>query len=119
MDDCLFCEIVAGDLPSDQVRANDTAVAFRDINPRAPVHVLVVPRRHVASAHQLGADDGEALAAMFTLTREVAEEEGTADGYRVVTNVGRRGGQMVDHLHLHVLGGRQLGHIDTGEPPDA
>lgn len=117
MKDCLFCGIVAGDLPSEQVGANDSAVAFRDINPRAPVHVLVVPCRHVDSAHDLGADDGDELAAVFALAREVAEVEGTADGYRITTNVGRRGGQMVDHLHFHVLGGRQLGHIDTGQPP--
>lgn len=117
MDDCLFCGIIAGDLPSDQVGANDAAVAFRDINPRAPVHVLVAPRRHVDSAHDLGPDDAGELADLFALAREVAEAEGTADGYRVTTNVGRRGGQVVDHLHLHVLGGRQLGHIDTGEPP--
>lgn len=117
MADCLFCRIIAGDMPSDQVGSNDEAVAFRDINPRAPVHVLVVPRRHVDSAHGLGPDDGPELASIFTLAREVAEVEDTADGYRVTTNVGRRGGQMVDHLHFHVLGGRQLGHIDTGEPP--
>ncbi|MBY5161901.1 histidine triad nucleotide-binding protein [Salsipaludibacter albus] len=113
MADCLFCSIIAGDLPSDRVGENEVAVAFRDINPRAPVHVLVVPRRHLTSAHELSDDDGDELAAVFSLARQVAEAEGTADGYRVTTNIGRGGGQMVDHLHLHVLGGRQLGHIDS------
>jgi histidine triad (HIT) family protein len=116
-DDCLFCRIVAGEVPSDEVARADGVIAFRDIAPRAPVHVLVVPERHIGSAHDLSGDHDALLARCFALTREVAEVEGTADGYRVTTNVGRRGGQAIDHLHLHVLGGRQLGHIDTGEPP--
>lgn len=118
MADCLFCSIIAGDLPSETVASNEVVVAFRDINPRAPVHVLVVPRRHLASAHDLAHDDGDELAQVFSLAREVAEAEGIADGYRIATNVGRRGGQMVDHLHFHVLGGRQLAHIDSGPRPD-
>lgn len=118
MDDCLFCQILVGDLPSDQVGANDAAVAFRDINPRAPVHVLVVTRRHVATAHDLTTDDTDEVAQVLALAREVAESEGIADGYRLTTNVGRRGGQMVGHLHFHVLGGRQLHHIDSGPTPD-
>ncbi len=117
-DDCIFCGIIAGDLPSVQVGENEAAVAVRDINPRAPVHLLVVPRRHRTSAHELTADDGDELAQVFTLAREVATAAGTADGYRVVTNIGRGGGQMVDHLHFHVLGGRQLRHIDSGTAPD-
>lgn len=116
-DDCLFCRILAGELPSDQVAENEVAVAFRDINPRAPVHVLVVTRRHLASAHELTPDDQEDLSAAFALAREVAEQEGIADGYRVATNVGTGGGQMIFHLHFHVLGGRQLGHVDSGQPP--
>lgn len=118
MADCIFCDIIAGDLPSDQLAANQSAVAFRDINPRAPVHVLVVTRRHLPSAHDLGEDDGPELADLYALARQVAEAEETADGYRVTTNVGRRGGQAVDHLHFHVLGGRQLGHIDSLPAPD-
>lgn len=115
--DCLFCKIVAGEVPSDRVAADDGVIAFRDIAPRAPVHVLVVPERHVASAHDLTDDDAGLLARCFRLARTVAEQEGTAEGYRVTTNVGSMGGQAVSHLHFHVLGGRQLGHIDSGDPP--
>lgn len=115
--DCLFCRIVAGDMPSDRVGADDGVIAVRDIAPRAPVHVLIVPERHVGSAHQLTDDDAGLLATCFRLARTVAEQEGTADGYRVTTNVGAGGGQAIGHLHFHVLGGRQLGHIDSGDPP--
>ena len=118
MSDCLFCSIVSGDTPADHVASAEGLVAIRDIAPRAPVHVLVIPERHVVSVHQLDeADprDADLLARAFGLARRVAASEGTADGYRVTTNVGRRGGQSVDHLHFHVLGGRQLGQIDDGE----
>jgi histidine triad (HIT) family protein len=116
-DECLFCQIVAGDKPADHVAADEAVVAFRDIAPRAPVHVLVVPERHVASAHELTDDDADLLAVCFRLARTVAEQEGTADGYRVTTNVGTRGGQAIPHLHFHVVGGRQLGHVDSEPPP--
>lgn len=118
MDDCLFCKIIAGDVPSDEVLRDDGVVAFRDIAPRAPVHVLVTPERHIPSAHALTDDDAGLLAACFRLTRRVAEAEGIADGYRVTTNIGSRGGQAIAHLHLHVLGGRQLEHIDSGPAED-
>lgn len=114
--DCLFCRIVAGEVPADRVAESEAAVAVRDIAPRAPVHVLVVPREHVGSAHDLGEQDAGLLSACFALAREVADAEGIADGYRVATNIGERGGQSVRHLHFHVLGGRQLGHIDSGSP---
>lgn len=116
---CLFCSIVAGEVPSDRVGADEGVIAFRDIAPRAPVHVLVVPERHVGSAHELTDTDADAdlLATCFRLARRVAEEQGVADGYRLATNVGSRGGQAIEHLHFHVLGGRQLGHIDSGQPP--
>jgi histidine triad (HIT) family protein len=117
--DCLFCRIVAEELPSDRVAETDDIVAFRDIAPRAPVHVLVAPRRHIDSAHDLGLEDADLLAASFAMIRVVAEQEGIADGYRVTTNIGAGGGQSVPHLHFHVLGGRQLRHIDSGEPPSA
>jgi histidine triad (HIT) family protein len=110
--DCLFCRIAAGALPADVVDRGPGVLAIRDIAPRAPVHVLVLPERHVTSVHDPEADDAM-LAALFSLARRVAEAEGIADGYRVATNVGARGGQTVGHLHLHVLGGRQLGHIDS------
>ena len=113
-EDCLFCSIIAGDIPGDRVAETDAAIAIRDISPRAPVHVLVVAREHVGSAHEL--DDPALLAACFALAREVADAEGIADGYRITTNIGERGGQSIPHLHFHVLGGRQLGHIDSGSP---
>jgi histidine triad (HIT) family protein len=114
--DCLFCTITAGDAPADVVHREEGVVAFRDIAPRAPVHVLVVPERHVDSAHDLTDDDADLLARCFRVARHVAEAEGIADGYRLTTNIGARGGQAIPHLHLHVLGGRQLGHIDSGPP---
>lgn len=105
--DCLFCGIADGDIPSDQVHSDDLVVAFRDIAPRAPVHVLVIPRDHIASAAQLTEGDGPLLGRMFAVTAEVARREGVAEeGYRVTTNVGAHGGQTVHHLHLHVMGGR-------------
>lgn len=107
--DCLFCKIVAGGIPSEKVLESDSALAFRDINPGAPTHVLVVPKRHVASTHDLSLADGDELADLFDVIGKVAEQEGIADGYRVVTNVGAKAGQSVFHLHLHVLGGRSLG----------
>jgi histidine triad (HIT) family protein len=117
-DDCLFCRIVAGEIPSERVAEGEGVIAFRDISPRAPVHVLVVPERHVGSADELtdDAEDLDLLARCHRLAREVARVEGTADGYRITTNVGEKGGQSVHHLHFHVLGGRQLGHIDSGSP---
>lgn len=117
--DCLFCRIVSGDAPSAHVASAAGVIAFRDLYPRAPVHVLVVPEEHVDSAHALTDGHGELLAGCFRLAREVAESEGIADGYRVVTNVGTKGGQAIAHLHFHVLGGRQLHHIDSGPAPEA
>lgn len=114
-EDCLFCRIVAGEEPSEQVAATDGLIAIRDKFPRAPVHVLVLPVAHVASIHEL--DDDDLLTRCVRLARQVAIDEGIADGYRIATNVGRRGGQAFAHLHFHVIGGRQLGHIDDGGPP--
>lgn len=105
--DCLFCRIVAGELPSSRVREDDELLAIRDIAPRAPTHILVLPKRHIASAADLTNRDGDLLGAIFTATAEIARSEGIAErGYRVVTNVGSWGGQTVDHLHFHLLGGR-------------
>lgn len=107
MADCLFCRIVAGELPSTRVHEDDEVIAFRDIAPRAPTHILVIPRRHIASAADLVERDGPLLGRLFAVTAAVAREQGIADaGYRVVTNVGVWGGQTVDHLHLHLMGGR-------------
>jgi histidine triad (HIT) family protein len=107
--DCLFCRIAAGEIPATIVDEDDLIVAFRDINPRAPSHVLLMPRRHIPSAQQLTEDDGPLLGRVFATSARIASEEGIADsGYRVVTNVGKAGGQTVDHLHFHLMGGRSF-----------
>jgi histidine triad (HIT) family protein len=109
--DCIFCGIVAGTIPAKEVVESEQAIAFHDLNPQAPVHVLVIPRRHAATAADaLSRKDGdEILGAVMRLGVEVALELGLQeDGYRFVINSGRDGGQSVDHLHLHVLGGRQM-----------
>jgi histidine triad (HIT) family protein len=107
--DCLFCSIVAGDIPSDKVLATDLAYAFRDLNPRAPTHVLVVPREHITDAAALDGSHATILSGVFAAAQEVAALEGLSErGYRLVFNVGEDSGNSVPHLHLHVLGGRQL-----------
>ncbi len=107
--DCLFCKIVAGTVPSDQVHADDAVVAFRDIAPRSPTHILVVPREHIASAAQLTEAHGLLLGHVYAVINDIARSEGIAEnGFRVVTNVGRYGGQTVDHLHFHLMGGRSF-----------
>ncbi len=109
---CIFCRIVQGDIPSTRVYEDDEVVAFRDIEPAAPVHVLIVPRRHVVSIDDLGADDAALLGRLMLAAAQIARDEGiAADGYRVATNVGTLGGQSVDHLHIHLLGGRQMGQF--------
>ena len=109
MSDCLFCKIVAGEIPATVVVDNDDVVAFRDLNPVAPTHVLVIPKRHIVGADHLSAGDGDILAAMFLAAKEVAATDGLDEkGYRTVFNVGDDAGQSVPHLHLHVLGGRQM-----------
>jgi len=108
-DDCIFCGIVAGEVPATVVHRTEHAVAFRDLHPQAPVHVLVVPRRHIDDASVLDAADGEVLADMLMAARQVAESEGIAErGYRLLFNVGEDASNSVPHLHLHVLGGRPL-----------
>jgi histidine triad (HIT) family protein len=108
--ECLFCRIVAGEVPSDTVLSTDGAVAFRDIEPGAPVHVLVVPREHVESAAALTAGHGPLLAELVATAQQVAAAEGVdRSGYRLVFNVGDDALNSVPHLHLHVLGGRRLG----------
>ena len=104
---CLFCRIVAGEIPSTIVHEDEQVVVFRDISPRAPTHVLAVSRRHIPSAAALTDTDGDLLAALFSAMRKVAEDAGIG-GYRVVTNVGPESGQSVFHLHFHLLGGRSM-----------
>jgi histidine triad (HIT) family protein len=105
---CLFCKIVTGELGADIVSRSDEVVGFRDINPVAPTHVLVVPTRHIPSAAEIGPDDAALLAEMFRVMGEIASDEGLGKGYRIVTNIGEQAGQTVDHLHFHLLGGRAL-----------
>jgi histidine triad (HIT) family protein len=108
--DCIFCRIAAGEIPSNQVHADDDCVAFHDLNPQAPVHVLVIPRRHLASVNDLTAADAELVGRLHVTARSVAEQLGiAASGYRLVLNCGDDGCQSVPHLHVHLLGGRQLG----------
>ena len=108
--DCLFCKILAGDVPSEEVVSTSGTYAFRDINPGAPTHVLVIPRRHIESAATVVAGDAEVLAEMIGTAQEVARQEGIADsGYRLVFNVGDDALNSVPHLHLHVLGGKRFG----------
>jgi len=110
--DCIFCKIVTGDIPADKVFENDEVVAFNDIQPQAPVHVLVIPKKHVATVDDLE-DGDESLAGKMVLAgRDVARSLGVAgEGYRLVMNCGRASGQLVFHIHLHVLGGRDLGAL--------
>lgn len=105
--DCLFCKIVAGDVPADVVTSTDRAVAFRDINPQAPTHVLVVPREHTPNAAATAAADASTLAHLVEVAAQVASEDGLED-YRMVFNTGAGVGQTVFHTHLHVLGGRSM-----------
>ena len=108
--DCLFCRILRGEVPSDAVLETELTYSFRDIQPAAPVHVLVVPKRHIASAAAVATADGPLLAALFAASQQVAEKEGVAErGYRLVFNVGDDARNSVSHLHLHVVGGRRLG----------
>ena len=108
MADCLFCKIVNKELDSEIVAESEGAVAFKDINPAAPTHILVVPRRHIASVADLSESDGDLLAELFQMTNQVAADARIADSYRVVSNKGKGAGQSVFHLHFHVLGGRSL-----------
>ena len=107
--DCIFCRIAEGTIPAKKVHEDDDVVAFRDIDPRAPVHVLVIPKRHIPSVNALTTADAELVGRLFVTARGIAETEGVAgSGYRLVMNAGQDGGQSVDHIHLHVLGGRPL-----------
>ena len=108
-DDCLFCKILAGDIPADIVYESDTAIAFRDINPKAPTHVLIIPRKHIATINDVVSEDHEIIGSLYSAARDIAAEAGHADdGYRVVMNCNAAAGQTVFHVHLHMLGGRTL-----------
>ncbi len=108
-DDCLFCKIIAGDIPSNKVYEDDDLYAFRDINPAAPTHVLLIPRKHLSGVTAAGEEDRELLGSLLLAANRIATAEGLAeDGFRYVINNGKHGGQTVYHLHLHIIGGRPL-----------
>jgi histidine triad (HIT) family protein len=107
--DCLFCKIVAGEIPADIIYESDDAIAFRDINPKAPTHVLVIPRKHISTINDIAIEDEALVGKLFTAAREIAAADGVAeDGYRVAMNCNEAAGQSVFHIHLHVMGGRQF-----------
>lgn len=109
MEDCLFCKIAAGEIPSTKVYEDELVYAFRDINPQAPTHVLVIPKKHIKSVLEIAPEDKELLSRIFEVIGIVARQEGIAeDGFRVVSNIGENGQQSVPHLHFHVIGGRSM-----------
>ncbi len=108
MNDCLFCKIIAGVIPSKKVYEDESVYAFYDIAPQAPVHILVIPKTHIASADEVTAETANLVAAVFTAIPKIAEDAGLENGYRVITNVGEDGCQSVKHLHFHLLGGKKL-----------
>lgn len=108
MSDCLFCKITAGEIPSTKVYEDETVFAFRDIAPQAPTHVLVVPKAHIADLGGVTAENSAVVAHIFEVIPKIAQAEGLANGYRVVSNCGSDAGQTVQHLHFHILGGKPL-----------
>lgn len=110
MKDCIFCKIVAGEIPAVKVWENDSVLVFKDINPKAPIHDLIIPKKHISDLNLAKKEDKELLGGMMLATARAAKIEGIADkGYRLIANVGKEGGQIVPHLHFHLLGGKPLG----------
>ena len=106
---CLFCRIAQGEIPADLVRSDPEVLAFRDINPQAPTHILIIPRRHIASVSEMTEDDADLMGKLFLMAKDLAREEGiSTGGYRMVVNAGPDAGQTVFHVHLHLLGGRGM-----------
>ena len=105
---CIFCKIIAGEIPSTKVYEDETVFAFRDINPQAPTHILVVPKTHIASVAEIGPENSAVVAHIFEVIAQIARDEGLTNGYRVVSNCGPDARQSVHHLHFHILGGREL-----------
>ncbi len=105
---CIFCKIIAGEIPSTKVYEDETVFAFRDINPQAPTHILVVPKAHIASVAEIGPENSAVVAHIFEVIAKIACQEGLENGYRVVSNCGPDARQSVHHLHFHILGGREL-----------
>ena len=108
MDDCIFCKIIKGEIPSNKVYEDDEILAFKDINPMAPVHILVIPKKHIDSANEIEEEDEPLIGKIFTVIKKLAKENNLDSGYRIVNNCGEDGGQAVKHLHFHLLGGRKL-----------
>ena len=106
--DCLFCKIVAGEIPSTKVYEDAQVLAFRDIAPMAPTHILVIPKAHIGSVAEVTGENSAVIAHIFEVIAQIAEAEGLTNGYRVVSNCGQDAGQTVHHLHFHILGGREL-----------
>ena len=106
--DCFFCKIIAGDIPSTKVYEDELVYAFRDINPQAPTHILVIPKAHIASVNEISAANSAVVARIFEVIPQIAANEGLTGGYRVVSNCGADAGQTVHHLHFHILGGKEL-----------
>jgi histidine triad (HIT) family protein len=109
MEDCIFCKIIKGEIPSNKVYEDEDVLAFHDISPQAPVHFLVIPKKHIKSALEIKKEDGALLSKVFGVIGKIADELHIAkDGFRVISNIGKNGQQSVDHLHFHVLGGRMM-----------
>ena len=106
--DCIFCKIIKGDIPSSKVYEDEKCYAFRDINPQAPTHILVVPKNHIASVDAINEENADVVAHIFTVIPKIAKAEGLSNGYRVITNIGEDGCQSVKHLHFHIVGGKKL-----------
>lgn len=109
MADCIFCAIIAGEIPSTKVYEDEYVYAFRDINPQAPVHVIIVPKEHICCADAIDETNSALVARVFEAIPKIAKAEGLTNGYRVINNCGEDGGQTVKHLHFHLLGGKKLG----------
>ncbi len=109
MENCIFCKIIGGEIPSTKVFEDDLIYAFRDINPQAPVHVLIVPKEHIACADEINEANSAVIAHIFEVIPKIAAAEGLANGYRIINCCGEDGGQTVFHLHFHLLGGKKLG----------
>lgn len=107
--DCIFCKIAAGEIPSTKVYDDDTVVAFNDLDPQAPVHVLIIPKEHIASAAEINESNSAVVAHIFEVAAKIAAEKGLKDGFRIVNNCGDSAGQSVKHLHFHLMGGRDFG----------
>ena len=108
MENCIFCKIIAGDIPSTKVYEDETILAFRDIAPQAPTHILVIPKVHIEDCNGISAENSAIVARIFEVIPQIAKEEGLEGGYRVVSNCGADAGQTVPHLHFHILGGKAL-----------